>query len=158
MPSNPLRGETIPFSLIFRAATARRKRQRLYPRAAPEHAPPKINRAPRWSRLDEGCRDPTGAWRIARRAQSLHNRGVWQCAGHVTAGLLYLISANTLGSPRRVVSCVHVALIIPFYVTGGRAVSTGHPRALGVSRQLATRFPPPITPELPAFCAARQIR
>jgi len=158
MPSNPLRGETIPFSLIFRAATARRKRQRLYPRAAPEHAPPKINRAPRWSRLDEGCRDPTGAWRIARRAQSLHNRGVWQCAGHVTAGLLYLISANTLGPPRRVVSCVHVALIIPFYVTGGRAVSTGHPRALGVSRQLATRFPPPITPELPAFCAARQIR
>ena len=53
-------------------------------------APTKINRSPR-------CRGTTAAdkWQIARKARSLHNRGVWQHDEHVTeAAGLYLISTN----------------------------------------------------------------
>lgn len=90
-------------------------------------------------------------WRLARRAQSLHNRGVWQYAEHVTARPLYLISANT-PTGRRVAR--RIALIIPLYVTGGRVYRPAIPDTLGVSRQLGNSVVSAAADilQLPAIC------
>lgn len=113
--------------------------------------------SPRWRETDSTYRN-VGVWRLARRAQSLHNRGVWQYAEHVTAGPLYLISAN-MRLPDRPArrGVLHVAHTSRSYYSLLRnrwsRLSTGYPRHSG-------RFPPtwPAVSaadifELPAFCS-----
>lgn len=143
---------------LFSFSRTERRKQRCIRHETRQKACPAENKSEssRWRGIDPTYRN-AGVWQLARRAQSLHNRGVWQYAGHVTAGASLSYHGKHAPARSAGLRCVarHIALIISFYVTGGPAYRPAIPDTLGVSRQLGPRFPPLISVELPAFCGGR---